>query len=632
MSTPRTLKTGTLQRMATFARAEVDDTARTVPLAFSSETPVDRWFGAEILDHAASSVRLGRLTNAGPLLVDHDPTRQIGVIEQITIGKDRVGRALVRFGKSPAAEEIYQDVKDGIRQHVSVGYRVHKMVLESKQGDQESYRATDWEPMEISLVAVPADATVGVGRAAAPQDAQAFETLIEGDASRAATPATAPTIEPTPKDPTMTATIDTQAIEAAARSDAGKAERSRTNEIAALGEAHAKRGGDKLAMQFIREGKTVEDFRAALLDAAAKEPATDTVQLNAREAKDYSYVRAIAAALGRAEGQAVSGFEVEISQDIERGMPANVKRNGGIFVPLSLQRAPIAESLYNTSGKGASTVFTQAGDFIELLRNASVAVGLGARVMSGLTGPVSFPKQTGGASAYWMAENDGTNVTASNAALGAVALSPKTLQGTTAFSRQLMAQSSLDVEAFIRADLAAAHALAWDLAVLHGTGNANQPSGIYVASDVNSVAFGGVPTYALLIDMITEVLKDNALGGSLAFATTPGLAGKLAKTVVAANTDTRMLWEGKLNEGVVAGYRAIASNQVSATLGGGAEQGLIFGNWADVMIGNFGSMELVVDPYALKKQGMIEVTSFQLCDIALRRGQSFTKATGVTLS
>jgi HK97 family phage major capsid protein len=633
MSTARTLKTGTLQRMATFARAEVDDTARTVPLAFSSETPVDRWFGAEILDHSISSVRLGRLANAGPLLVDHDPTRQIGVIEQITLGTDRVGRALVRFGKSAAAEEIYQDVKDGIRQHVSVGYRVHKMVLESKQGDTESYRATDWEPLEISMVAVPADATVGVGRAEAPQDAQAFETLIEGDASRAAAPVTAPTIEPTLKDSTMNApVVDTQAIEAAARSDASKNERSRTNEIAALGEAHAKRGGDKLAMQFIREGKTVEDFRAALLDAAAIEPATDTLHLSAREAKDYSYVRAIAAALARAEGQAVSGFEVDISQDIERGMPANVKRNGGIFVPLTLQRAPIAESLYNTSGKGASTVFTQAGDFIEMLRNASVAVGLGARVMNGLTGPISFPKQTGGASAYWMAENDSTNVTASNAALGAVSLSPKTLQGTTAFSRQLMAQSSLDVEAFIRQDLAAAHALAWDLAVLHGTGNSNQPSGIYVASDVNSVAFGGVPTYALLIDMITEVLKDNALGGSLAFATTPGLAGKMAKTVIAASTDTRMLWDGKLNEGVVAGYRAIASNQVSAVLGGGAEQGLIFGNWADVMIGNFGSMELVVDPYALKKQGMIEVTSFQLCDIALRRGQSFTKATGVTLS
>lgn len=628
MTTPRTLKTGTMHRSATFSRAEIDDTARTVLLAFSSETPVDRWFGAEVLDHTASSVRLGRLNNAGPLLMDHDSTCQIGVIEQVTLGQDRVGRALVRFGKSDDAEEIFQDVKDGIRQHVSVGYRVHKMILESKQGNTETYRATDWEPMEISIVSVPADASVGIGRAADTQPAPAFETVIEGDDTRCAPPAT----NPAPKEITMPTPADLQAIETTARSDAAKNERSRTNEIAALGEAHAKRGGDKLAMQFIREGKSVEEFRAALLDAATKEPQQDTVQLNAREAKQYSYVRAIAAALARAEGQNISGFEVDISQEIERAIPANIKRNGGIFVPLSLQRAPIAESLYNASGKGSSTVFTQQGDFIDLLRNASIAVGLGARVMSGLTGPVGFPKQTGGASAYWMAENDGTNVTASNAVLGSVALSPKTLQGTTAFSRQLMQQSSLDVEAFIRSDLAAAHALAWDLAVLHGTGANNQPTGIYVASDVNSVAFGGVPTYALLIDMITEVLKDNALNGSLAFATTPGLAGKLAKTVVAATTDTRMLWDGKLNEGVVAGYRAIASNQVSATLGGGAEQGLIFGNWADVMIGNFGSMELVVDPYALKKQGMIEVTSFQLCDIALRHGQSFTKATGVTLA
>lgn len=629
MTTPRTLKTGTLHRMATFARAEINDTTRTVPLAFSSETPVDRWFGAEVLDHAISSVRLGRLNNAGPLLMDHDPTCQIGVVEEVTLGQDRVGRALVRFGRSEDAEEIFQDVKDGIRQHVSVGYRVHKMILESRDGEAETYRATDWEPLEISIVSVPADATVGIGRAAAPQDAQAFETVIEGDGSTRSAP---PAPQPTTKAPTMTTPIDTQAIEAAARSDANKAERSRTNEIAALGEAHAKRGGTTLAMQYIREGKTVDEFRAALLNAAAAEPQQDAVQLNEREAKQYSYVRAISAALARAEGQNISGFEVDISQEIERGMPANIKRNGGIFVPLSLQRAAISEALYNTSGKGASTVFTQQGEFIDLLRNASVAVGLGARTMNGLTGPVSFPKQTGGASAYWMPENDGTNVTASNAALGSVSLSPKTLQGTTAFSRQLMQQSSLDVEAFIRADLAAAHALAWDLAVLHGTGSNNQPSGIYVASDVNSVAFGGVPSYALLVDMITEVLKDNALSGSLAFATTPGLAGKMAKTVVAASTDTRMLWSGKLNEGEVAGYRAVATNQVSAALGGGSEHGLIFGNWADVMIGNFGSMELVVDPYALKKQGMIEVTSFQLCDIALRHGQSFCKATGATVS
>lgn len=626
MTTPaaaRTIQTGTLHRAATFDRAAIDEAARTVSLSFSSETPVARWFGNEVLDHAPGSIMLDRLRNAGPLLMDHDPCEQIGVVEDVAIGTDRVGRAVVRFGRSEDAEEAFQDVIDGIRQHVSVGYRVHKMVLESTDGQTETYRATQWEPMEISLVSIPADTSVGIGRAATTD--QTFETLIEGG-TRALT---APAPTPAPETTTMTAP-DITVIDNA-RADAITQERTRTAEIIALGEAHAARGGDKLAAQYLRDGKSVEEFRAALLDVVAKAPATDTVQLNQREAQDYSYVRAIAAALARAEGQKASGLEVEVSQDIERNIPANYKRNGGIFVPLSV-RSAISEALYNTSGKGASTVFTQAGEFIDMLRNASVAVGLGARVISGLTGPVSFPSQTGGVSVSWVAENSGTNVTASNATLSSVSLSPKTLQGTTAFSRQLMAQSSLDVEAFIRGDLAAAHALAWDVAVMHGAGSGNEPTGIYAAGSVNAVAMGGVPTFGKLIDMVTEVLKDNALAGSLAFATTPGMAGKLAQTVVAASTDTRMIWDGKLDAGTLAGYTARASNQVSATLGGGSEHGLIFGNWSDALIGMWGALELVVDPYSLKKQGMIEVTSFQLCDIALRHPQSFCKATGATIS
>ncbi len=619
----RTIKTGTLHRSAMFDRAAIDEAARTVSLAFSSETPVARWFGNEVLDHAPGSVMLGRLQNAGPLLLDHDPSEQIGVVEGVTLGADRMGRAQVRFSRSEDAEAIFQDVRDGIRQHVSVGYRVHKMVLESTDGDTETYRATQWEPLEISIVSIPADTAVGIGRAA-PTD-QAFETVIEGG-TRALT---APVSTPAPETSTMTAP-DITVIENA-RADALTQERTRTAEIAALGDLHAKRGGDKLAAQFIRSGKSLDEFRAALLDAAAKEPVTDTVNLNEREAKQYSYVRAIAAALARAEGQSVSGFEAEISQDIERNIPANYKRNGGIFVPLQV-RSAISEALYNTSGKGASTVFTQPGEFIDMLRNASVAVGLGARVMGGLTGPVSFPSQTAGVSVSWVAENSGTDVTATNATLSSVGLTPKTLQGTTAFSRQLMAQASMDVEAFIRQDLASAHALAWDVAVMHGTGSNNQPTGIYAAGSVNAVAMGGVPSFGKLIDMITEVLKDNALAGSLAFATTPGMAGKLAQTVIAASTDTNMIWSGKLDNGTLAGYTARASNQVSAALGGGSEHGLIFGNWSDALIGMWGALELVVDPYALKKQGMIEVTSFQLCDIALRHPQSFCKATGATIA
>lgn len=616
----RKIKTGLMSRFATLDPESLDLETRTVGLAFSSEAPVERWFGIEILDHSPQSVRMDRLMNAGPLLLDHDPTEIVGVVETAEISPERVGRAQVRFGRSEDAEEAFQDVKDGIRKHVSVGYKVNKMRLEGREGDKEIYRVTDWEPMEISLVAIPADPSVGVGRSDSPGD---YETEIEGAAEAAPKPIT---------EKRMSETIDTAAIESQARADAARSERGRTAELIALGEAHAKRGGDKLAIQFIREGRSVDELRAALLDAAAKEPVQQLVQLTEKEQRSFSYARAISAALARAEGQQVSGFEVEVSQDIERNLPANVKRNGGIFVPLSLQRGAISEALYNTSGKGASTVFTQPGDFIDLLRNASIALQLGARMINGLTGPVSFPKQTGGVSVSWVAENSGTDVTATNATLSSVALAPKTLQGTTAFSRQLMAQSTLDVEAFIRADLAAAHALAWDLAVMHGAGSGNEPSGIYAASDVNSKAMGGVPTYGKLIDMVTEVLKDNALAGSLAFATTPGMAGKLAQTVIAASTDTRMIWEGKLDGGTVCGYRAVASNQVSATLGGGSEHGLIFGNWGDALVGTWGGLELVVDPYALKKQGMIEVTSFQLCDIALRHGQSFCKATGATIA
>lgn len=624
----RKIKTGTLHRSVQLDRAGINEEARTVELAFSSEEPYDRWFGTEILDHSPKSIQLDRLTNGGPLLLDHDPCEQIGVVESVSLGADRVARAVVRFSRSADGEEIFQDVKDGIRRNVSVGYIVNKMRLESegKDGADPVYRVTDWEPMEISIVSIPADTTVGIGRTASAGD---HETEIEGAAPVA--PVAAP--ETTQEKSTMS-TIEVQATEAQFRADAAKDERARTANIAAMGEMHAKNGGDKLAMQFIREGKSVEEFRAAMLAKLAAEPPpqTDTITLNAREAKDYSYVRAIAAALARAEGQNASGFEVEVSQDIERGIPANYKRNGGIFVPLSLQRAAIAEALYNTSGKGASTVFTQAGEFIDLLRNASVAVGLGARVLSGLTGPVSFPTQTAGASVSWVAENSGTDMTATNATLSSVALSPKTLQGSTAFSRQLMAQSSLDIEQFIRNDLAAAHALAWDLAVMHGTASNNQPTGIYAASNVNAVAMGGVPTFGKIIDMVTEVLKDNALSGSLAFATTPGMAGKLAQTVVAATTDTRMIWSGALDNGQLGGYKAVASNQVSSTLGGGSEHGVIFGNWSDALIGMWGALELVVDPYALKKQGMIEVTSFQLCDIALRHPQSFCKATGATIA
>src|SRR5204863_188086 len=125
------------------------------------------------------------------------------------------------------------------------------------------------------------------------------------------------------------------------------------------------------------------------------------------------------------------------------------------------------------------------------------------------------------------------------ATLGAVALAAKTLQSTTSYSRQLLAQSVIDVEQMVRDDLTAIHALAWDKAVLHGSGG-NQPTGIYNLAGVNAVDIAGVPAWGKIIDMITEVATDNAILGSLGWATTPGLAGVLMQTLIATAAGSAM--------------------------------------------------------------------------------------------
>ena len=158
------IKSGILSRALAIKSGDIDEEKRTVDLSFSSEEPVDRYFGVEILDHKKSSVDLSRLKNGASVLVDHDGD-QVGVVEDARIGDDRRGYARLRFGKSNRASEVFQDIVDGIRKNISFGYRILKMVEEkTEDGAKTIYRAMKWMPLEISSVSVPADATIGIGR------------------------------------------------------------------------------------------------------------------------------------------------------------------------------------------------------------------------------------------------------------------------------------------------------------------------------------------------------------------------------------------------------------------------------------------------------------------------------------
>lgn len=247
----KTIKPGTrAERTFKVSRDAINIDSRTVELAFSSETPYGRWWGVEILDHQKKSVQLDRLQSGGPLLCDHETEDIVGVVESVRIDADLVGRAVVRFGKSARAEEVYQDVLDGIRCNVSVGYIIHKAnLVETGDNTEDTYRVTDWEPYEISLVSVPADASVGVGRSME-SPIQITETLT--------------------KENTMTQEIqavDTAAIETRAATAALEKETKRASDILAIGEDHADVGGVQLAVQAVREGVSVTEFQTRLLAA-----------------------------------------------------------------------------------------------------------------------------------------------------------------------------------------------------------------------------------------------------------------------------------------------------------------------------------------------------------------------------
>ena len=279
------------------ARSSINEEARTVEVVFSTETAeVERWFGVEILDHSPKSVRMKRLQNSAPFLLDHDSRNQIGVVESASIdGKE--GRATIRFSKSARADEVFQDVLDGIRSKVSVGYRVHEVKLEKsdKRSGKDTYRVSDWEPFEISMVSIPADDSAGVrsedqanqsifGQRAASLSTHIImeNTATETEGRAAETEDNKPKVPVVENTPAKTedgnrsmknestpapAAPSAAEIEARAKAMAGE-EIERRENIRAIGELAQRNDAD--IAKAIKEGISADDFKLRVFDEMAK--------------------------------------------------------------------------------------------------------------------------------------------------------------------------------------------------------------------------------------------------------------------------------------------------------------------------------------------------------------------------
>lgn len=240
----------------------VDTDSRTVELSFSSETPYGRWFGDEILCHDEGCINLERFNNGlGTLLFNHDRDAVVGHIEKVWV-EDNRGKALVRFDEDEQSETIFQKVQSGTLQGVSVGYSIKRYeVLDEKDSvssngrfkGPDTFVVTDWAPLEISIVSVPADPTVGVGRSA-----EEIHTSIDTQEDNTRMDHEEKTLEVQEEKSTPVETGITQA-------DLQKAmeqERKRTSEITALFRDFDVEGADEAIVM----GVSVDEARAMVMD------------------------------------------------------------------------------------------------------------------------------------------------------------------------------------------------------------------------------------------------------------------------------------------------------------------------------------------------------------------------------
>lgn len=579
-----------------------DDNSDVIPCVISSEAPVDRGDYIEVLSHDALDIDTTRAPL--PLVVQHKTDMlNVGVIENLEIKGGKL-RGNARFGSSELARQILADVKSGIIRSLSVGYQLTKELAHVGRTIKFA-----WAPYEVSVVGVPADAAAGFYRSFNKGINQMQNTQTNQD--------------DTNQQSRSQRRAEIRAVEA---------DRERVREINAMGEHFARFGAQEIASRAIQEDWSVEETRSMIMDrinSGQNKSFTgdfggfaNGIGMDKRDIGKYSIMRAIRA-LTDPSARSDAGFEIECSRAVEKQLG---RHSRGLFIPAEVLMNKRDMTVASATG-GGNTVATNvlAGSFIDILRNRSEVLNLGATTLTGLVGNVAIPRQTGSSNAYWVSE--GGSATESALAFDQVTMSPKSITGYVDISRKLMLQSSLDIEGLVRTDLAAQLATAIDLAAINGSGTNPEPRGILNTSGIGSVVGGdngAAPTWDHIVDLESTLAIANADSGSLGYLTNAKVRGKLLKTEKTASTG-QYVWADGSNP--LRGYRAAVSNQVPSNLSKGTSSevcsAIIFGNFSDLIIGLWGGLDMMVDPYTFGKEGATRVIAFQDIDIAIRHPTSF---------
>jgi HK97 family phage major capsid protein len=630
--------------------------------SLSSEEPVRRWFGNEVLKHDKANVRTQRLDDGMvPALFNHDIDKQLGAVDKYSL---KAGRLIVSgsFSRSAFAQEKRQDYDDGILKAASVGYKVHKMVRtedEDNPNAPDQCDITDWEPFDASLVTVPADATVGVGRAeAADTD---FPVEIETISRRSDKPAAQPAIEVITEERKDMA-------EPAVVPSAEAIELKRINEILAVSadKDWSKHVSVEETRKAIEDKTTADAFKDMVIRkivAANEVGKVGTAGDNAfseasrKDQKGYSFINVLRSLVNQARQGTFKNvpetkFEREMSEEIGKRIG---KSTTGFFVPLTaLTRALGTQTVAAGAGQIALTSEAAAvetitrPDMIELLRHRPRVQALGARVLGGLQGIVRLPRQSSAGSWQWLGE--GASVTPSDLTMDFVSVQPRRGSTQSAVDIELLASASPDVEGLMRADFNKVRALAIDYAALNGPTGGPGPQGLFNTTGLalispSGTAFsdGGQPlTYQDWIKFETLVAQADADVATSGWMVTPGIRGQAKGTPKFPAGLAEPIWkEGPhdpsgLEEGPL-GYKAGVTNQLLQNLTHAGVTGsilhqMIFGDWSQVVLADWGAVEVIYDPYTQAGNGAIVLTMRSLHDVAVRHIAAFAGSLTVAIA
>ena len=508
---------------------------------------------------------------------------------------------------NPLADKLYKKVNAGTLNAVSVGFVEHDGHWGGDEDrgvegeDKDTYYFDDVELMEISLVSVPSNPEALAYRGFEVQGDDKLKITLNGEVLAESMSTTI--IEKTQTDLTKQVTKSNK-MEDNVKNDLPQDSKVEVNT-------------EKLDAAVDKLADVVEKMTPK--EPLPGPPAQDISEKDKKELDKYSIHGAILKKAEAIQGMGkFDGIELEMHQEAVKEARDAGRAISGIGIPAFMLHSR-ADLQATTDGVGGYTVGTDTTGFIPTLQNTMATMRAGATMLSGLVGDVSIPRLATDSTATWRSE--GGVATESDPTFEAVTMTPHRLTSYTVYSMQLLRQGTPDVTKIVNDTLYYSIANALETAAFEGDGTSNVPVGILNGTNVGDATHGSsnptVASWANIVNMEKHVAVDNALAARMAYVMKATAAAKL-KTTARDSVAGGYIWESSLVGGEVNGYPAYVTNVFT-------DDTVIFGDFSALMYGQWGGLDLLVNPYSLDTYAQIRVVIAGYFDMALRHGQSFSR-------